>query len=153
MRAIGVVDDLVLAGTYGSGWYLVKGDQAERLPNDPTNCLDYVHSFVVRDQVLWMSTNRGLVRITLKDLHAYLADRDQRPYIGRYGSASGLANLEFNGGMEPAVCEWTDGTLSYPSLEGVVRVDPRRMPDPYPAADPAPGRILVNGTPWPVERP
>lgn len=153
IRDIAQIEDLLLVCTYGSGWYALRDGRPVRLPNDPNDCLEYAHSFVLKEGALWISTNRGLVRTTLEDIRTYLADPAQRPYFGRYGSASGVTNLEFNGGMEPPVAEWPDGSLSYPSIEGVVRLDPRTIPDPFPHAALTLGRIRVNGAERPTGSP
>ncbi len=148
VRAITQVEDLQLVGTYGNGWYLVQGDSAIRLPNDPLNCLDYAHSFLLRDGILWISTNRGLIHTTMADIRTYLKDTNQRPYLARFGSATGMVNLEFNGGCDPAYITLPDGYLSYPTIEGLVRFSPAAVPDPFPELGLIHGYVRVNGKPW-----
>ncbi len=148
VRAISQVEDLLLVGTYGNGWYLVQGDSAIRLPNDPLNCLDYAHSFLLRDGILWISTNRGLIHTTMADVRTYLKDKAQRPYLARFGSATGMVNLEFNGGCDPAYIALPDGSLSYPTIEGLVRFFPGSIPDPFPELGLIHGYVRVNGKPW-----
>ncbi|MBL7950891.1 MAG: hypothetical protein JNM62_04170 [Flavobacteriales bacterium] len=152
VRTIERVEEFLFVGTYGNGWYVVKEGKALRMPNDPTGCLDYAHSFVLRQGILWISTNRGLIRTTLEDLRGYLKDPQQRPYLARFGSAAGMVNLEFNGGCEPAVVELSNGLLSYPALEGLVQFDPALIPDPFPARDLIQGRVHVDGERWSIDR-
>jgi len=148
VRAIAQVEDLQLVGTYGNGWYLVRGDSAMRLPNDPMNGLDYAHSFHLEQGVLWISTNRGLIRTTLADIRTYIDDPSQRPYLARFASATGMVNLEFNGGCDPAYLKLADGFLSYPTIEGLVRFSPAAIPDPFPELGLIHGYVRVNGKPW-----
>lgn len=152
VRAIEQIEGLLFVGTYGSGWYIVQEGKASRMPNDPTGCLDYTHSFVLRKGILWISTNRGLIRTTMADLQGYLKDHQQRPYLARFGSAAGMVNLEFNGGCEPAVLELANGRISYPALEGLVQFDPALIPDPFPSRDLIQGRVYVDGERWSIDR-
>lgn len=148
VRAIAQIEEIQLVGTYGNGWYLVRGDSAMRLPNDPLNGLDYAHSFHLEEGILWISTNRGLIRTTLADIRTYTDDHSQRPYLARFGSATGMVNLEFNGGCDPAYLKLADGFLSYPTIEGLVRFSPTAIPDPFPELGLIHGYVRVNGRPW-----
>ncbi|MGV3636897.1 MAG: ATP-binding protein [Flavobacteriales bacterium] len=150
VRTITRIEDLQFIGTYGHGWYLVRGDTAIRMPNDPLNCLDYTHSFHLREGVLWISTNRGLIRTTMADLRTYLKDPRERPYLARFGSAAGMVNLEFNGGCDPAFLVLEDGSISYPTIEGPVRVQPASIPDPFPQLSLIHGQVRVDGRQWGV---
>lgn len=153
VRAITALEDLVFIGTYGNGWFVLHEGKTIHMPNDPTGCLEYTHSFFLRNGVLWISTNRGLIRTTMADIRAYLNDRDQRPYLARYGSVAGMENLEFNGGCTPAVIELENGELCYPAIEGLVRVVPEAIVDPFPSGKLIPGPVHVNGQSWSFDRP
>lgn len=152
IRSITQVQDLLLASTYGNGWYIVIGDSALRMPNDPMNCMDYAHTFLLQDDILWSTTNRGLIRLLMEDLRTYLADGTQRPYMARYGTAHGVLNLEFNGGCEPPLLRLKDGTVSCPTIEGIVRFDPSNIPDPYPQRELVQGHVRVDNEKWSVNR-
>ncbi len=153
LRVVTRIEDLLLVGTYGQGAYIVDGTHAFRIPDDPSKALEHVHSFRQDGDRIWISTNRGLLRTTLSDLRTYLADQRQRPYLARYGTAAGASNLELNGGCTPPYLELTSGPVIYPSIEGVVQLDPATIPDPFPQSPLMTKALRVNNAPWPTERP
>lgn len=75
---------------------------------------------------LWITTNRGLFAVALADLHAY-ADGGAIPAFQTYGHADGLRAVEFDGGNTSPGCRTPDGVLWFPSIRGIVRVDPRAV--------------------------
>lgn len=72
---------------------------------------------------LWITTNRGLFAVELAQLNAYV-DGGEMPTFQSYGRADGLRALEFNGGNASPGCRTPDGVLWFPSIRGIVRVDP-----------------------------
>ena len=79
------------------------------------------------DENLWMSCNKGLFSISKDDLAAFDQGFVDRITSTVYGKADGLKNAEFNGGSQPAGWKRSDGTLWFPSMEGVVMIDPQRV--------------------------
>jgi signal transduction histidine kinase/ligand-binding sensor domain-containing protein len=84
---------------------------------------------------LWMSSNRGLYVASRKDLLAFADGRIPRiPSVG-YGKSDGLRANQCNGTSQPAGWKSRDGHLWFPTVEGVVEVDPadlklNRLPPP-----------------------
>jgi signal transduction histidine kinase/ligand-binding sensor domain-containing protein/DNA-binding response OmpR family regulator/HPt (histidine-containing phosphotransfer) domain-containing protein len=72
---------------------------------------------------LWITTNRGLFAVALAELHAYV-DGGAIPAFQTYGHADGLRAVEFDGGNTSPGCRTPDGVLWFPSIRGIVRVDP-----------------------------
>ncbi len=72
---------------------------------------------------LWTTTNRGLFAVALAQLHAYV-DGGAIPTFQRYGHADGLRAVEFDGGNTSPGTRTPDGVLWFPSIRGIVRVDP-----------------------------
>ena len=72
---------------------------------------------------LWITTNRGLFALALAQLHAYV-DGGAIPTFQTYGHADGLRAVEFDGGNTSPGCRTPDGVLWFPSIRGIVRVDP-----------------------------
>ncbi len=73
-------------------------------------------------QHLWMSTNKGLMRIERASLGALAAAKPVKVQL--YGAADGLRSAEFAGGNTNPGCRTGDGALWFPGIRGVVRVDP-----------------------------
>jgi signal transduction histidine kinase len=145
------VDGLVLVGTYGSGAFVVVDGRPMRLPMDRQGFLTHVHAFA-RDGkgMLWMSTNRGLFRLAMADLHAWLRDPSHHVYYAYYGVDDGIRNAELNGGCDPSFLELGNGQLAFPSLEGVVVFDPAGLPDPVPSGQVRITDLYLDGSPMTV---
>ncbi len=73
---------------------------------------------------LWMSCNRGLFRVPLADLEAVAEGRRAAVKAISYGRAQGMSSSECNGGSQPAGTRGRDGRLWFPTIAGVVAIDP-----------------------------
>lgn len=76
----------------------------------------------------WMNSNRGISWVTRADLLAFADGRARRVRSVAYTERDGLRNREGNGGFQPAGMRGRDGTLWFPTQDGVVRVDPSQVP-------------------------
>jgi signal transduction histidine kinase/ligand-binding sensor domain-containing protein/CheY-like chemotaxis protein/HPt (histidine-containing phosphotransfer) domain-containing protein len=79
------------------------------------------------EHLIWMSTNKGLVAVARAALDALATGSDVLPKYHTYGLADGLRTAEFDGGNMSAGCRTPDGLLWFPSIRGVVRVDPKHI--------------------------
>lgn len=73
---------------------------------------------------LWMSCNRGIYRVSLRELDDFLAGRRRRVTSYDYGVSDGMLSRECNGGA-PSGWKTRDGRLWFPTVQGVVAIDPR----------------------------
>ena len=73
---------------------------------------------------LWLTGNRGLFRLRLSDLEAL--PRGGAPPVVAFDEADGMGSRECNGG-HPAGWRTTDGRLWFPTMGGLVMVDPDRL--------------------------
>ena len=87
---------------------------------------------------LWLSCNKGIYRVAQRDLDDLAAGRRKSLTSVAYGRADGMRSVECNGGVQPAGWRTRDGALWFPTIEGAVRLDPRRAV----TAGPAPPLIL-----------
>ncbi len=148
VRSIEVVGDRVFIGTYGEGAFLHVKGRTIPLPMDRQGFLTHVHTFMPDAHgMLWISSNRGLFRVSLKDIDAYVEDPGTRIYYAYYGRNDGIVNPEFNGGCDPAYVRMPDGRALFPTLEGLVEFDPAAIPDPVPKGRVLVERVLVDGAP------
>lgn len=77
---------------------------------------------------LWLSGGGGVVRVARENLLA-LADGEEIDLEARlFTEADGLRNAQFAGGFQPSVATDTDGSIWFPGLAGLVRVDPQSLP-------------------------
>lgn len=75
----------------------------------------------------WMSSNTGLFWVDKTDLDAFANGRIDRFRPTVYNETDGLPSSEFNCG-DPAAWKGRRGRLWFPSLDGVVVVDPDEIP-------------------------
>ncbi len=77
---------------------------------------------------LWMSCNKGLFKVPLQDLEDFADGRRATVVCTAYGKADGMGSSECMGGSQPAGCVTRDGRLWFPTADGLVSVDPARLP-------------------------
>jgi signal transduction histidine kinase/ligand-binding sensor domain-containing protein/CheY-like chemotaxis protein/HPt (histidine-containing phosphotransfer) domain-containing protein len=76
---------------------------------------------------IWFTTNKGLMSVSRDELDALAAGGTRAPVFHIYGLADGLRTAEFNGGNTAAGFRAQNGMFWFPSIRGVVRVDPRHI--------------------------
>src|SRR5204862_4549865 len=76
---------------------------------------------------LWMSSNKGIFRVNKQELEEYAAGRIARLACVSYGTADGMRKAECNGGYQSAGCKARDGTLWFPTIDGLATIDPERI--------------------------
>ncbi len=105
---------------------------------------------------LWMSSNRGVQHVREADLLAFAAGKLARVAATSYTRADGMRATQCNGASHPAGWATRDGHLWFPTVSGVVEVDPEdlkinRMPPPVAIeevrVDDAPVDSLTLGQP------
>ncbi|MFZ9942485.1 MAG: ATP-binding protein [Bacteroidia bacterium] len=147
VRIIEKIGDLVLIGSYGQGFYAYHQGEFVRFPEDPSQKLSKTHSFLLdHNNLVWMSTNTGLVNVALQDLKNFLADSNATPYYYAYGIIDGIINNEFNGGCTPTHIRLKNGYVSYPTMEGLVWVKPEDVLRDVPNEKIFIDEVLLNGT-------
>ena len=77
---------------------------------------------------LWFTTNKGLMSVSRSALDALAAGSSVQPVYRMYGVADGLRTMEFDGGNTSPGCVSADGMMWFPSVRGIVRVDPAHIP-------------------------
>ena len=75
----------------------------------------------------WMSSNRGIFRVSKAELGALEAGRRAPVQPLLLGPADGMKTKECNGGFQPAGWRAADGRLWFPTMRGVVAVRPSSL--------------------------
>lgn len=88
------------------------------------------------DGNLWMNCNTGVWRTSLEQLNAVADGRQHSVESFAYGTADGMLSSEGVGG---GIGGWKmkNGSLWFPTIKGIVAIDPRRR-------DAAPPRVLIE---------
>jgi len=73
---------------------------------------------------LWFSSFRGIFRARKTELNEFADGARPRVQCVAYGKSDGLPSLECQGAFQPAGCRTRDGRLWFPTIKGLVSVDP-----------------------------
>jgi signal transduction histidine kinase len=121
-------------GTYGKGIYVYKDGKIRQLPIDKNSFLLYTHCFVPdKYGFIWMSTNRGLFKAQATEMINAFEKGSSNVYYHYLGKNDGMDMTELNGGCSPCALRMKDGTISFPTMDGLLWVVPGQdnplMPD------------------------
>ena len=76
---------------------------------------------------LWMSSDKGISEVSKQSLADFLAGKAGSITCVSFGTADGMKSRECNGGFQPAGWRASDGRLWFPTMKGVVALDPNNM--------------------------
>jgi signal transduction histidine kinase/ligand-binding sensor domain-containing protein/CheY-like chemotaxis protein/HPt (histidine-containing phosphotransfer) domain-containing protein len=84
---------------------------------------------VIEDQQhrIWLTSNKGLTSVPRADLDARARGQSLVLDVHSYDVSDGLRSAEFDGGNGSAGCRTPDGRLWFPSIRGIVAVDPAHI--------------------------
>lgn len=140
VRGLTKYRDYLLIGTYGQGFYLYKNGVVKKMPLDKNGYLSYAHCFMPDDKgFCWISTNRGLFKVSLDALVAAYEKNLDEIYYHYFGKEDGIYNTELNGGCQPCALKLSSGLFSFPSMNGMVIFDPLK-----PHAPPPSGPVFIE---------
>ncbi len=126
-------------GTFGGG--LVRRTEAGRFTAYTTRAglFDDTVFNLLEDgrNNLWLSSNRGIFRVSKDDLDAFARESLKAVRTVVYGKADGMRSQETNGGG--MAVKHRDGRLWFPTMQGVAIVDPERLD-----ANPLPPPVVVE---------
>jgi signal transduction histidine kinase/ligand-binding sensor domain-containing protein len=112
-------------GTFGGGLNRFKDGKfatitkAHGLPNDVIcEILDDDNGY------FWISSHGGISRVNKAELNHCADGIKEKASFLNYGLSDGLPTLECSGGFQPAGCKTSDGRLWFPTVKGLVCVDP-----------------------------
>jgi signal transduction histidine kinase/CheY-like chemotaxis protein/ligand-binding sensor domain-containing protein len=112
---------------------------------------DVVYEILEDDQGnLWMSCNRGVFRVSKRELNQFAEGTIKSIQCISYGKSDGLASYECNGGFQPAGWKSKDGRLWFPTTKGVAVVDPARLKTDRRPPAVIIEQVLIDGKPVPA---
>lgn len=139
-------DGHVWVTTHGQGIYLLKDRKVWAIPSDEHQFLASAHCILEdKNGFLWVTTNKGLFQIAKADLLAYAAGRQQPLYYQYHNRYEGFNTNEFNGNCAPCGIMLDNGSLSFPSIKGLVTFHPDRVNTPLPDAPLFVDKIVLDG--------
>lgn len=121
-------DGVLWVGTYDGGLNRFKDGRFTRYTT--ANGLFSNGVFVILEDDadnFWMSSNQGIYRVSRQQLNDFAEGRASSVHSISYGKADGMHNTECNGGQQPAGLRARDSRLWFPTIDGVVVVDPQAV--------------------------
>lgn len=137
---------LILAGTYGNGYFAINNNKAISIPLDRNNGLKTVHAFIEDKRGnLWLSSNNGLFNISLKQISDFVHRPTTKTfYYYRYSHVDGLHTNEFNGGCFPSAVQLDSSTWSLPSMQGLVWFKPDSLHPTFDNSSVSIDKLILN---------
>jgi signal transduction histidine kinase len=119
--------DYIFFGSYGKGFFVWKNGILKAMPLDKKKYLLYSHCFMPDDDgFLWISTNRGLFKTKIDELVNAYEKNSSELYYHYLGKNDGMDMIEMNGGCTPCALQLKNKTLSFPTMDGLLWVDPKK---------------------------
>ncbi len=129
-------DGVLWVGTFGHGLARLQNGrwtQYSAHAGLASNSIGYI----IEDSAgnLWIGSNAGLMRIEKKSLDDYAREITNSISCRTYSEADGLPTRECSIGAQPAAIRTHDGQLWFPTVKGLVSVNPAALkPNPQPPA-------------------
>jgi signal transduction histidine kinase len=119
--------DYIFFGSYGKGIFIWKNGNIRSIPIDKGKYLLYSHCFIPDDDgYCWISTNRGLFKAKINELINAYENNSSTVYYHYFGKNDGMDMMEMNGGCTPCALQLKNKTLSFPTMDGLLWVDPEK---------------------------
>ena len=119
--------DYIFFGTYGRGFLVWKNGILKSMPLDKRKYLLYAHCFIPDDDgYCWISTNRGLFKAKIDELINAYEKNSSTVYYHYFGKNDGMDMIEMNGGCTPCALQLKNKTISFPTMDGLLWVDPEK---------------------------
>ena len=99
---------------------------------------------------LWLGSNRGIACVSKSELDELAAGKIPAVYPQVYGRAEGMLSEQCTGGFCPAGLKSRSGQLWFPTLKGIVVVDPQVHLSKSPAPTVILDEVWVDGAPHPL---
>ncbi len=117
----------IWVGTHGDGLFLFRHGKFSIITSK-NGLYDNLAFQILEDGNgnLWMSGNKGIYRANIIELEDFAAGRRTAINSFSYGSADGMLSRECNG-ANPAGAKARDGRLWFPTIKGVVVVEPNTL--------------------------
>lgn len=118
-----------LAGTYGSGVYIIHDNIIKPLALDKNGYLKFAHCFIPNNNDVWVSTNKGMIKSSFNGILASFSNSQLKPNYTYYGKQEGIDILEMNGGCTPCAIKMLNGAISVPGIDGLIQFNPSLLPN------------------------
>jgi diguanylate cyclase (GGDEF)-like protein len=146
-------DGVVWAGTSPGGLNRIKNGRVTTYSIDQ-GLFDLTVGAIIEDNAgyLWMTCNKGIYKVSKKELNEYAEGRVPAIHSTVYGTADGLRNAEANFAANPSVWKGSDGRMWFATIAGVASVNPIHSESANSEPSPLIESVLFNRHPIRFER-
>ncbi len=122
-------DGTLWIGTYGGGLNRFRNGEFDSFTSLDGLLSDSIYQILEDDGgELWMSCNKGVFAVSPQELDAFTKGEIDRIESWVFNESDGMRSRECNGGYPAGVKLPGDSALWYPTMKGIVRIDPDDMP-------------------------
>ena len=115
-------------GTWGGGLNLYKNDKFYSFTTKQGIHDDAVYVILEDDNKnLWMCSNSGIFKVNKNQLFDYIKGKITKLSSTYYDTADGMKSRECYGGFQHAGLKTKEGKLIFPTLKGIVVVEPNKI--------------------------
>lgn len=141
-------DGVVWAGTSPGGLNRIKNGRVATYSIDQ-GLFDLTVGAIIEDDAgyLWMTCNKGIYKVSKKELNDYADGRIPAIHSTVYGTADGLRSAEANFAADPSVWKGSDGRLWFATIAGVASVNPAHSQTAISEPSPLIESVLFNRHP------
>ncbi|MEI6454823.1 MAG: two-component regulator propeller domain-containing protein [bacterium] len=124
-------DGNIWVGTAASGLSLIRDGKFTRFTTSDGLPNEVVLKILEDDYGdFWISCNKGIYKIKKQELLDFSASKVKSLAPVLYDKADGMETSECNGGVSPAGCKTREGKLIFPTMKGLVIIDPKEIQTP-----------------------
>lgn len=115
-------------GTLGGGLNRLKDGRVSEFTVREGLADDAIYA-ILEDDIgfLWMSSNKGIMRVSRKELEEYQPGKAALQTLLTFGPADGMETRECSGGGHPAGWKAHDGCLWFATVKGIVSINPAQL--------------------------
>lgn len=141
-------NDALWIGTVGEGINRVKDGKVGAV-RTADGLWDGVVQSLVEDRSgnFWISCNRGFYSVARAELEAFMEGRAKRVTSRGFGPGDALRSTTFAGGVQPAGAIDARGHVWLPSFNGLVIINPGRLPGSSEPPRVVLEDVVINGVP------
>jgi signal transduction histidine kinase/ligand-binding sensor domain-containing protein/CheY-like chemotaxis protein/HPt (histidine-containing phosphotransfer) domain-containing protein len=141
-------DGSLWIGTRGGGLVRFRDGQFKAITSREGLLNDVIYRILEDGQQnFWLSSTKGIFRVSKHELNDFLAGKIGAVISAPFGTADGVKSNECNGGSQPAGWRSHDGRLWFPTIKGLVVIDPEQLKRNGLAPPVLIEQALVNGRP------
>ncbi len=120
--------DGLWVGTHGGGLNYFKDGKFSHFTTKDGLPDDVIYQILADgNENLWMSSNKGIIRVSRKELESRAGANRKLESVLTFGTADGMETRECSGGGHPAGWKSADGKLWFATIKGVAIIDPARL--------------------------